>query len=101
MFSRFEIEDMSLNHTSVTLDLDPVSYTHLDVYKRQVLLQLPMFSRIGGRVGIDRCCSQFLFGSAHIVGTVFNAVPDHIHVAGLQLFKITVHISQWLSLIHI
>ena len=43
---------------------------------------------------IDRCCSQFLFGSAHIVGTAFNAVPDHIHIAGLQLFKITVHIRQ-------
>ena len=59
-----------------------------------VLLQFPMFSRIGGRVGIDRCCSQFLFSSAHIVGTVLNTVPDHIHIAGLQLFKITVHIRQ-------
>ena len=45
-------------------------------------------------MGIDRCCSQFLFGSAHIVGTVLNAVPDHIHIAGLQLFKIAVHIRQ-------
>ena len=43
---------------------------------------------------IDRCCSQFLFSSAHIVGTVLNAVPDHIHIAGLQLFKIAVHIRQ-------
>ena len=53
-----------------------------------------MFSRIGGRVGIDRCCSQFLFSSAHIIGSTFNTVPDHIHVAGLQLFKIAVHIRQ-------
>ena len=43
---------------------------------------------------IDRCCSQFLFSSAHIVGTVLNAVPDHIHVTGLQLFKVAVHIRQ-------
>ena len=60
----------------------------------RVLLQLPMFSRIGSRMWIDRCCSQFLFGSAHIVGTALNAVPDHIHVTGLQLFKIAVHIRQ-------
>ena len=45
-------------------------------------------------MGIDRCCSQFFFGSAHIVGTALNAVPDHIHVTGLQLFKIAVHIRQ-------
>ena len=45
-------------------------------------------------MGIDWCCSQFLFSSAHIVGTVLNAVPDHIHVTGLQLFKIAAHIFQ-------
>ena len=45
-------------------------------------------------MGIDRRCLQFFFGSAYIIGTVLNAVPYYIHIAGLQLFKIAVHIRQ-------
>ena len=31
-------------------------------------------------MGIDRCCSQFLFSSAHIVGTVLNLSLIHIYL---------------------
>ena len=37
------------------------------------LCHFPMLGCIGSRMGIDRCCSQFLFSPAHIVGTVLNA----------------------------
>ena len=53
LFRSFEIEDMSLNHTSVTLDLDLPALLALqsglipvlgqDVYKRQFLRCAPRF----------------------------------------------------------
>ena len=59
IYKRFvDARQQSLNHTSVTLDLDlpallalqgglipvPVSYTHLDVYKRQDIRKLKLSS---------------------------------------------------------
>ena len=45
-------------------------------------------------MGIDRGGSLFLFCLVHFIGPFLNAVPDHIHIAGFQLFKMAVHISQ-------
>ena len=43
---------------------------------------------------IERDGPLFFQNLTHIIRSVFNAVPDHIHVAGLQLLKVTVHIGQ-------
>ena len=59
-----------------------------------VLLQLPMLFRIGSGVRVNGGFPQLRLGLASIIGPVLNAVPDHIHVAGLQLLKVTVHIGQ-------
>ena len=59
-----------------------------------ILCHLPMLGRIGGRMEIERDGPLFFQNLTHIIRSVFNAVPDHIHVAGLQLLKVTVHIGQ-------
>ena len=59
-----------------------------------ILCHLPMLGRIGGRMEIERDGPLFFQNLAHIIRPVLNAIPYHIHVAGLQLLKVTVHIGQ-------
>ncbi len=66
----------------------------IDLQGGAVLRHLPMLGRIGGGVGIDRDGSLFLFCLVHLIRPFLNAFPDHIHIAGFQLFKMAVHIGQ-------
>lgn len=46
------------------------------------------------RYTINQQRIEFLRLPAYLIGPTFNAVPDRIHIAGLQLVKIAVHIFQ-------
>ena len=75
----------------------PVSYTHLDVYKRQLQHILPGRFEV---LGVPRVCHSAGMGGVvhqegHLAGIVAAADAVHIPEVGL------VHADQELSLIHI
>ena len=85
---------MPFDHTGVTLNLNPVSYTHLDVYKRQVLIdRLELTLRLqhqtsGDLTASDGCHQLFQLRDLPDIGALINETahmdwePAAIHIVG-------------------
>ena len=79
-FFRLLNADRQMDFSRVVLDSDPVSYTHLDVYKRQYLLIGPekaMLIDTGCGLGDQKALVDMLTGGKDLIVVNTHLGPDH------------------------
>ena len=77
--------------------LVPVSYTHLDVYKRQVWLGAGLMSRIRLSAGISSCTAMFTSTTSSVIATAYLSEDDAMKGAEAQYRQMEAELQSYLD----